>query len=280
MEQDYLDYYGIPGEFSFRAGEFNAGPYRIWSWSLEPESWTATVIVLHGFLDHSLTNRFVILELLRKGYRVIAGDMPGHGRSGGVRGGIAGFEEYDLYFENLLTHWEVDPAGSFALGHSTGSAILINYCRQGKTPFRGMVFAAPLVKMNSHSMLDRGIDLAHDWMKMLPAGKNKTCKNKSFLKFRWSDPLGVKRFSLDWIKSMVNWNREWVDFKSDQKVLVLQGKKDNVVEWKTNIPILENCLTNGEIHYYKKGRHHILNEGDRLRHEVFKELFRYLEENS
>ncbi|MDC7223029.1 MAG: alpha/beta hydrolase [Spirochaetales bacterium] len=277
MVKKYLEYYGIPDDYLFKGGEFSVGQYTVWSWSLEPEKWERTVVVLHGFLDHSLINRKLILSLLVKGYRVIAGDMPGHGRSSGIRGGINSFADYDIYFKTLLDYWQIDPSSSYAVGHSTGSSLLINYSRERGTPFCGFILAAPLVKMNFHSLLDRGIDLAQDWIKVLPVQKTKSSSNKAFLRFKRKDPLGVKRFSLDWIKAMVDWNREWADFTSSQPVLIVQGKKDNVVEWRTNLPILENCFTDCRVIYHKKGRHHILNESERIRREVYNEIIQFME---
>ena len=279
MLDEYLKYYQVPRDYHFQYGEFSAGSYSIWSWSLEPEKWDRTVVLLHGFLDHSFTNRILIGEFLRKGFRVVAGDMPGHGRSSGIRGGILAFEEYDDYFDGLLRYWDVRPQESFAAGHSTGCSLLVNYSRRDKANFRGFIMAAPLIKMNYQLLIDKSIDLAQDWIKVMPVRKTKSCRNKAFLKFKWKDPLGVKRFSLDWIKAMVEWNRNWTDFDSSQKVLILQGNKDNVVEWKNNLPLLERCYSSCRTIYYRKGRHHILNESDRLRKDVYGDIFAFLGEN-
>jgi alpha-beta hydrolase superfamily lysophospholipase len=278
MVKDYLKYYNIPENYSFKSGEFTAGNYSIWSWVLEPSSWKNTVVILHGFLDHSLSNRLIILHLLKRGFRVVGGDMPGHGRSSGVRGGIFTFNAYDTYFDALLDYWNIERDQTFVMGHSTGCSILINYSRRCKENFRGMILAAPLVKMNYQSQMKRGIDLTQDWIKDLPATKIKSSRNKAFLRFKWKDPLGVKRFSLDWIKSMVEWNRDWKVFPSTQPVLILQGKKDTVVEWKTNIPLLEKCYSDCRVLFYQKGRHHILNESDRIRKDVFRSILNFIEE--
>ncbi len=276
MEEEYLGYYHIEGYADFRGGEFPSGAYSIWSWCLEPEKWEETVVLLHGFLDHSLSNRLLVNELLKRGFRVVAGDMPGHGRSSGIRGGILSFREYADFFDGLLRRWDVRPERSYAVGHSTGCSILMDYNRRGSDNFKGVVMAAPLVKMNYQLLIDKGIDLAQDWIKVLPVRKTKSSGNKPFLKFKWKDPLGVKRFSLDWIKAMVEWNREWEDFSSNQPLLLLQGDRDNVVEWKSNTPVLERCYSRCRTVHYKKGRHHILNESERIRREVYRDLFAFL----
>jgi len=279
MEKEYGKFYSLPEEYRFTGKRFLSGREDIWSWCLEPERWNRTAVVLHGVLDHSLSNRTLILWLLKRGYRVVAGDMPGHGRSSGIRGGIDSFEDYTPYFHGLLAAWDVDPGESWAIGHSTGSSILINYARDRGIPFRGMVLAAPLVKMNFHVLIDKSIDLAQDWIQDIPVKKTKSSHCKSFLKFKWNDPLGVKRFSLTWFRAMVEWNRTWTDFSSDQRVLILQGRKDRVVEWRSNMAILERCFTDCRLVYIKKGKHHILNESDRIKKEVYAELERFLEDS-
>jgi alpha-beta hydrolase superfamily lysophospholipase len=269
----------IKEEYYYIEREFSLNDFNIFSWSLSPESYEYTVILLHGFLDHSETNQTTIKWFLSHSYRVIAADMPGHGKSGGIRGGIDSFDTYRVYFKKLLDTWNVVPSITYALGHSTGASILMEYSRNESSSLRGMIFAAPLVKIGNHAFVVKGYDLAQTKIQEVPVKKMKSCKNRSFLKYKWNDSLGVKRFSISWVRAMVEWNKNWTDFISQTSVLILQGKKDHTVEWKNNIPILKRCFPQSKIVMIKKGRHHILNENERIGRIVYKEIESFLASN-
>lgn len=268
----------LKSDASFLEKEVMLNGISLYSWSLSPGEPDGTVLFFHGFLDHSFTNAYIIDWLLNeKNMRVVAGDMPGHGRSGGVRGGIDSFDTYTAYCHEIIEAWGLVASEVIGIGHSTGASILINYSRQSSIPFMGLVFAAPLIKINYHNLIDKGIDFAHPKIMEIPARRMKSCRNRVFLKTKWNDPMGVKKFSISWVRALVEWNRHWIDFTSEIPLLVLQGKKDTTVEWKNNIPILERCYINSEIMLYKRMGHHILNEKEGFRKIVFHGIGAFIE---
>lgn len=78
------------------------------------------VLVLHGWRSRSEHMKLVIAGLLAEGYRVIALDLPGHGRSSGRRLNLA----LAVEAAHLAAQW----FGPFAavVGHSFGGAVAVN----------------------------------------------------------------------------------------------------------------------------------------------------------
>jgi alpha-beta hydrolase superfamily lysophospholipase len=79
-----------------------------------------TVIFLHGLSDHLGTNLHGIIACLKENYTFAAFDLPGHGLSSGMRGGIGDFSEYARSLHLFLQ--SCDSLINFPLvfiGHST-----------------------------------------------------------------------------------------------------------------------------------------------------------------
>ncbi len=57
-----------------------------------------TIVLVHGYGEHSGRYAQRVESMVSRGYRVLAPDMRGHGRSGGQRGYV---KRYDQYVEDL-----------------------------------------------------------------------------------------------------------------------------------------------------------------------------------
>ncbi|WP_158299512.1 alpha/beta hydrolase [Paenibacillus antri] len=85
----------------------------------------ATVVLVHGQGEHSGRYAHVAAALNAAGYDVVSGDLPGHGRSGGLRGHIDRFDE----FVDVVSSWIEDARSRrpdmpvFLLGHSVGGLV-------------------------------------------------------------------------------------------------------------------------------------------------------------
>lgn len=104
-----------------------------------------TLILLHGFAVHSGRYRQVAAAFAQAGLHVVALDVRGHGRSGGRRGYVKRF----LDFQDDL-HLVVEAARSWAPqlpvalgGHSHGALIELDYALAGRGPIAAMVLASP-----------------------------------------------------------------------------------------------------------------------------------------
>lgn len=86
-----------------------------------------TVVIVHGYAEHSGRFAHVIDFLNQRGFTVYAYDQRGHGRSEGIRGDVVKFDDFvkDLHtFVGIVR--EREPSGPlFLLGVSTGAAVAL-----------------------------------------------------------------------------------------------------------------------------------------------------------
>lgn len=84
------------------------------------------MVVLHGFGEHGERYGHVLRHFHEAGAAVVIGDLPGHGRSPGMRGDIAEFSEYVNAGRAFLSHAQKQYGHSVPLvllGHSMGGLI-------------------------------------------------------------------------------------------------------------------------------------------------------------
>lgn len=89
----------------------------------------ATVMLVHGFGEHSGRYFHVAKALVERNYAVYAYDQRGHGKSGGKRAFISQWDDYVNDFEVALNR-VLESSGDlplFILGHSMGGLVLASY---------------------------------------------------------------------------------------------------------------------------------------------------------
>ena len=105
----------------------------------------ASVVIVHGYMEHSARYEHLAGRLNEEDLSVYAFDLRGHGRSGGVRGPILGFSQYledlDLFLHSRVPSGEDTP--TFLLGHSLGGLIVTNYVLHHRARLRGVVLSSP-----------------------------------------------------------------------------------------------------------------------------------------
>ena len=106
----------------------------------------AEVLLTHGLGEHSGRYPHVAAALARRGLRLWAYDLRGHGRSDGARG--------DARYEDLLedlahVHSEVAQSGRpvFFMGHSMGAQISLSFLLSRPVECCGAVIAAPWLRL-------------------------------------------------------------------------------------------------------------------------------------
>jgi len=98
-------------------------PLCLCSWG-RPED--PLLLLLHGFLDQGAAWSLVAEKLSEDGFRVVAPDARGHGRSGHIGiGGTYHFTDYLVDLEGILTHLGEAPVG--LIGHSMGGTVASLY---------------------------------------------------------------------------------------------------------------------------------------------------------
>ncbi len=120
---------------------------RRWSPEVTPRG---VVQIVHGLGEHSGRYLRVAAALLDQGLAVIAWDHRGHGRSGGLRGHVDGFEQYsdDLrrVFDLGVSAWP-GAFPRFIYGHSLGGLIALHARLDAPDlPLRGMILSNPALR--------------------------------------------------------------------------------------------------------------------------------------
>ena len=95
--RDYFTHFGLDGNWCDAKhvfGTFESAGFTLAAHVYEPATYTATVVLLHGYLNHSGQYRHLIRFLLENGFAVALFDLPGHGLSTGESAAIASFDQY------------------------------------------------------------------------------------------------------------------------------------------------------------------------------------------
>jgi alpha-beta hydrolase superfamily lysophospholipase len=115
------------------------------AWLPANQGHRAVLVNLHGLGDHSSLYPTLANHFPARGIALYAFDMRGNGRSPGQRAYLRRWEEYrdDLHaFLNQVRTWEGD-LPVFALGHSLGGLVVLDYALQHPDRLTGVIAAAP-----------------------------------------------------------------------------------------------------------------------------------------
>ncbi|MGL4820632.1 MAG: alpha/beta hydrolase [Bacilli bacterium] len=238
----------------------------------QPCSSTKTALVLHGYLDHTGCMREAIVELLEAGYTVYAHDLIGHGRSSGEPHTIKDFAHYADTTKQLAAHWGVTHF-DLALGHSTGCAVLLEIERHNHLSIGKHVYLAPLVrsaKYHSSVWLER---LARWFVKKQPRGEKSYHNQPDFIAHSRQDELMGRWVKLEWFRSMRKWYESLEkETRLTPQLVILQGTDDRTVDWKYNVPFLQERFPSSSVYYIEDASHQPLFEKSVKRAEILRKI--------
>ncbi len=232
-----LDLPGVPHRF----GALEAGGYRIATHLYRPAEARGSVLLVHGYLDHSGLLAPLIRRCVADGYAVVAFDLPGHGLSSGARGDIDEFATYARVIDDLLGRLGPQlPRPLHAVGHSTGRAALYEHLRgAGSGALARVVFLAPLVRSAYWHLSRAGHALAEPFLASVPRRYRENSSDPGYLAAVRSDPLRIETLPLGWVSAHQAWvDRVLSDSPLGRPLLVVQGTADDVVDWEFNLEFL------------------------------------------
>ena len=263
-------------------GSFDALGYRMAMHYFVPASVKGTVFIFHGYFDHVGLYGHLIKHCLEQNLAVVAYDLPGHGLSSGRPTAIQSFEDYQVVLNgclNLCVEHLKEPL--YAVGQSTGGAVLVDHILNRPEPsaeselkqqiFKKVVLLAPLVRpvgWNSALIMHTVVGpFLSTWRRVFSENSN----DPSFIKFlKKHDPLQSRIMSMEWIAALRRWIKKIERTPPvDAKVSIVQGRRDMTVDWRHNITIIQQKISQVDVHYLPKGRHHLVNESVEIRSEVF-----------
>ena len=117
-------------------------------------------MLVHGYKEHSKRYGLVVEFLAGIGFRVVAYDQRGHGRSGGKPAFVSHFDEFLDDLEAVLLKIDLDnPSGTPVIlwGHSMGGLVVLRYLQTRAYSVAGSIISAPWLKTN---MKDSWFNLA------------------------------------------------------------------------------------------------------------------------
>jgi alpha-beta hydrolase superfamily lysophospholipase len=119
------------------------------------------LVLIHGYCEHRGRYLHVAEHLLKQGYTVLAGDLRGHGESGGERGFVQRFGDYIDDLDALLSLGQTldaafrktrpgragatPPAPPVLVAHSMGGLVGLEYALARPEAFRALVVSAPFL---------------------------------------------------------------------------------------------------------------------------------------
>jgi len=277
--QTYLNYYGLDFAHRFNAvhgmARLDWRAYRIAVNYWLPPNPRGTLLVVHGYYDHTGIFARVVEFGLQQQLAVLAFDLPGHGLSSGERSAIDSFDSYaDLLAELLALALPKLPQPFFALGQSTGGAILLNHhwrYPQQSVQLAKIALCAPLILPRGWGLGRLAYPLLRPFVHHVKRGRSQSSHDAEFVQFlETRDPLQDQTLPLSWVGAMKAWNDYFCQLPSSQReLLVLQGTADKTVNWRYNLAWIARKLPSAQIHYIQGAGHQLVNERDDYRQQVF-----------
>jgi alpha-beta hydrolase superfamily lysophospholipase len=264
---EYFRHYGLDGDWCKARhwfGTFESGGLTLAAHLYEPPQYTATVVLLHGYLNHSGQFKNLIRFLLANGYAVGVFDLPGHGLSSGKPAAIDSFGQYIAVTHGFVILVQSRLKGPYhAIGFSTGATILIEMLlTEPFEYFDKIVLAAPLIHWSGYNQSKGTYRVYKLFTDKIERIHRKNSSDKDFLNFnKTQDYLHCTHIALNWVKALYDWNDKFKRLpESDRDVMVLQGNKDGTVDWKYNLKRVRRKLPNADINTIEGANHELFNE--------------------
>ncbi|NLP01649.1 MAG: alpha/beta hydrolase [Fibrobacter sp.] len=276
---DYFRFYSLnftdPVKHYF--GYVKSDSFRIATHVFIPPASQGSVLMTHGFFDHSGILKNLIKLCLDLDYTVVCFDLPGHGLSSGVRASIDNFSEYGRALASVRKKAEsVIDSSLIITAHSTGCAAAFEYLTlPDRAAVKKMIMISPLVKMAWYFPARAGLVILSPFTQRSMRLYRNQSSDKEFLHFLKNDPMRIDHFPFRWARSYFSWfdkTRSW-EIRKEPEICVIQGTKDDVVNWRYNIDFLKSKFTDISIHLIKGARHQGMNEAGVFKEE-FEKIFR------
>lgn len=277
VEQHYRKFYGFSdglAQYS-RVGQLQVGGYQIALQAWWPEQPRATLVLLHGYYDHSGLYRHVIEWALGMGFAVLSFDLPGHGLSSGARASIGDFAEYQTVLQGVLAEAAALqlPQPWHLCGQSTGGAILIDYLLTGapSADIGETILLAPLVRPRAWAWSQLSYRVMRHFVSEIPRRFSVNSSDADFIDFVHNhDPLQPRSLPTAWVGALSQWvPRIEAAPRSVRSPLIIQGEADMTVAWRHNLEVLQDKFAAPSILRLPEARHHLANELPALRQRYF-----------
>jgi alpha-beta hydrolase superfamily lysophospholipase len=273
---DYLQFYKLDvSNLQYEFGFFDHCSQSFFMQRFRPENKRGTIVVLHGYYDHSATLKHAIRYFTNMKYEVICYDLQGHGLSTGEKATIKEFSQYREAFSHFIHTYCQKGSPPFVVAHSTGAGVVVDYLLKDShaCPFKHVFFLAPLVRMKGWQLAALFIPLLFPYVKSFKRVFRRNSSDKAYLKEVRRDPLQFTKLPLEWIKAVQVWTHTLDNTcASTQDVTFIQGNKDKTVLHRYNLPFLQKKFPNFSCIIVDGGDHQLLNEKEIFRNIVLQKI--------
>jgi alpha-beta hydrolase superfamily lysophospholipase len=282
----YFVHYGLDcreSEVLHRFGSFESGGFTLAANVYEPAEYTATVVLLHGYLNHTGQFRHLIPFLLDNRFAVAVFDLPGHGLSTGNQADIDSFDRYigiTQDFMQIIKSFLKTPFHS--VGFSTGGSILVEMLLENSAEdFDRIVLAAPLIHWSAYEQSKATYKIYSSFTDRIARYHRNNSSDKDYLVFnKTQDYLHAKHLSLKWVKALFDWNGKIEPMDPcDREVLVIQGDKDGTVDWRYNMDLIRDKFPNAKINMISGANHELFNEAPEYKQQALSFIADYLKQD-
>jgi lysophospholipase len=287
LTRAYLRHYGLahlqaPWPLTHFFGSFTSGPFRLAGqfFAVPPENCRGTVVIVHGYYDHTGLFCHPIELCLSLGFSVLSFDLPGHGLSSGDPASISSFDYYSQALVDCLRlAGQAGAAGPWSiLGQSTGAAAIINCLldpqRYPLPAFHKILLLAPLLQPVDWASGLVKYRFMRWFVKRVKRDFARNSHDDEFLHFiAGEDPLQARYLMVDWVRSLKAYLDKFAAApRSQQPLHIIQGTEDTTVDWRYNLPKLVDKFPAARTYLIEGARHHLVNESDQYRQQVFKRI--------
>jgi lysophospholipase len=258
-------------------GTLTSGAYRLMVHHWRRRESTGTLLLVHGYTDHTGLYGKLVEYGLSRGFNVLIFDLPGHGLSSGDPLAINEFAAYGRAVAAVVAQSIPGREPLWVMAQSTGCAALVEFARIHPWPFQAAVLLAPLVRPVGWLRIRLGHSLLRYFTGSVPRQFNENSSDLAFLSFVKSDPLQAQALSLRWIGALGRWLKSLPG--GDLGVgsaLVIQGDRDATVDWRYNINVIVRLFPGSRVEYVAGGGHQLANESKELREHYYRGVDDYL----
>lgn len=242
---------------------------------LSVEQCKGCIFVLHGYYDHLGLYRHLIKHCLEQGYSVFGFDLPGHGLSAGKAAAIESFSEYVAALRDCCgAVSDAIPQPWNVIGQSTGSAIVMDYllgADADQTPFTQHILFCPLLYSANWRWSRILFYLVRTFTQSSKRTFARNSHDENFLRFiRRQDQLQSRRLQVSWVNAMIDYHHRFKNAQSsDMELQIIQGTGDTTVDWRKNLPLIQEKFPRSATYTIADARHHLVNESEEYRSLVF-----------
>ena len=210
-----------------------------------------TVIIIHGYTGGLRENHFKYFtqQFIKRGYRVIGLDLPGHEFSGGYRSSIKKFEDYGTMLLDFLAQNQGQLGSEVnLLGFSVGATAIFDAAQRNPlllSTINKTALLVPFIKMKNSGWLAFGSAFTYT------------------VRSRNEGPLEIYNISTVWIRKQREWEkamRKNASTITDNSIFIAFAEKDKVIDYPAAIKFYTEKVPNATIVTYEGEDHNITKE--------------------